>query len=66
MSLIDFICIQDFLWFRYIKGAYTYQTSLHKDMFLIEINLNHFSIFYLIVQNDLISNQSTNQRRNVL
>ena len=47
--------------------GYTYcQTSLHECKYLIEMNLNRFTIFILLYKDDLISTQSTNQHRNVL
>ena len=47
---------------RYIN----YQTSLREYKFLIKMNLNRFKFFILLYKDDLISNQSTNQHRNVL
>ena len=49
-----------------IFGYIYYQTSLHECEFLIEMNLNRFSIFYHIVQKRHNFNQSTNQLWHVL
>ena len=49
-----------------ILGYINYQTSLHEYKFLIEMNLNLFTIFYLIVQRRPNFQSLTNQHLNVI